>query len=196
VEAGANDGVAESNTLLFELDHGWTGLLVEPIPHLAERCRRNRPNALVEEAALVAFDYHRPTIRMHYSDLMSVVEGARGSAREDREWADMGFQAPGNRPDRDIPRTIEVPARPLSTVLDRRKVSHIDLLSLDVDGYEASVLRGLDLNRHRPTYIVVETWNSSEVEPLLLGRYEKIGSLCGHEFMGHVWQDVLYRRRL
>lgn len=193
VEAGANDGVTESNTLLLELDHGWTGLLVEPVPQLAELCSRNRPKALVEQVALVAFDYRRPTIRMHYSDLMSVVDGARGSAREDAKWAELGFHADGNRPDRSTPRTIDVPARPLSAVLDEHGITDIDLLSLDVEGYEPSVLRGLDLDRHRPTYIVVEAWSPSEVDALLLGHYEKVGALCAHEFMGYVWHDVLYR---
>ena len=34
VEAGAFDGENFSNTLLFELKHNWTGLLVEPNPDL------------------------------------------------------------------------------------------------------------------------------------------------------------------
>ena len=32
IEAGAYDGEIGSNTLLFELEHNWTGLLVEPNP--------------------------------------------------------------------------------------------------------------------------------------------------------------------
>ena len=32
IEAGAYDGEIASNTLLFELEHNWTGLLVEPNP--------------------------------------------------------------------------------------------------------------------------------------------------------------------
>jgi len=42
VEAGANDGVTQSNTYYFEKFRGWTGLLVEPEPALAAACRRNR----------------------------------------------------------------------------------------------------------------------------------------------------------
>jgi FkbM family methyltransferase len=193
VEAGANDGVTESNTLLLERQFGWTGLLVEPVPALAAQCRRNRPNALVEEVALVASDYPRSTIRLHYSDLMSVVEGARGSARQDMDWVELGFRTPGNRPDRGLPRTIEVPARPLSAVLCDHGISHVDLLSLDVEGYEPEVIRGLDLTRHRPTYIVVEAWDIRKIDAALLGPYEKVGELCRHELGGRAWQDVLYR---
>ena len=32
IEAGAHDFELDSNTLHFELDRGWTGLLVEPSP--------------------------------------------------------------------------------------------------------------------------------------------------------------------
>ena len=32
IEAGANDGLNQSNTVFFERHRGWTGLLVEPLP--------------------------------------------------------------------------------------------------------------------------------------------------------------------
>ena len=32
IEAGADDFETDSNTLLFEIEHQWTGLLVEPNP--------------------------------------------------------------------------------------------------------------------------------------------------------------------
>ena len=32
IEAGADDFETDSNTLLFELKHNWTGILVEPNP--------------------------------------------------------------------------------------------------------------------------------------------------------------------
>jgi FkbM family methyltransferase len=194
VEAGANDGIAESNTLLFERHRNWTGLLIEPVPQLAQRCRVNRPNTLVEQVALVSFDHPDPTIRVRYSDLMSVVDGARGSETEDIEWAELGFSTDGNSPSATVPRTIEVRAQPLSGVLDQHGITHVDLLSLDVEGYEPSVLRGLDFRRHGPSFIVVEVWSDAEVDELLLGNYARVDVLCSHEFHGHSWNDVLYRR--
>lgn len=35
----------------------------------------------------------------------------------------------------------------------------IDLLSLDVEGYEPEVLEGLDLHRHAPRYMLIEMLN-------------------------------------
>src|SRR6516225_8771930 len=43
VEAGANDGLAQSNTYWFEQFRGWRGLLIEAVPEKAAACRRNRP---------------------------------------------------------------------------------------------------------------------------------------------------------
>src|SRR5262245_59004648 len=82
VEAGANDGLRQSNTLYFEKYRGWTGLLVEPVPELAERCRRNRPGCVVENCALVAEDYAAATVPMTYCNLMSVVRGGMKSSAE------------------------------------------------------------------------------------------------------------------
>ena len=36
-------------------------------------------------------------------------------------------------------------------------ITKINFLSLDVEGYEISVLNGLDLNVYRPTYCLLET---------------------------------------
>ena len=43
VEAGANDGINQSNTLYLESRRGWRGVLVEALPVLYEQCRRHRP---------------------------------------------------------------------------------------------------------------------------------------------------------
>ena len=69
---------------------------------------------------------------------------------------------------------FEVPARTLSSLLDEVGAPEVDLLSLDVEGYEAEVLAGLDLGRHAPRFIVVEVDLRAErdrVEALLRGHY-------------------------
>ena len=81
VEAGGNDGISQSNTAYFERYLGWKGLLIEPIPDLAARCKANRPQAIVECCALVAKDFPNSVVEMHYCNLMSLVRGARGSLK-------------------------------------------------------------------------------------------------------------------
>lgn len=91
----------------------------------------------------------------------------------------------------DVDYDISVPARTLSSVLEEaRAPSEIDLLSLDVEGFEASVLRGLDLDRFAPRFILMEmeaSERSSPVEAVIGDRYELVERLSP--------MDVLYRRR-
>jgi len=42
VEIGANDGVSQSNTKYLELYESWRGLLIEPIPELFVKLKKNR----------------------------------------------------------------------------------------------------------------------------------------------------------
>ena len=42
VELGANNGVNQSNTLHFELEKNWSGVLIEPTPHNYLECCKNR----------------------------------------------------------------------------------------------------------------------------------------------------------
>jgi FkbM family methyltransferase len=181
IEAGANDGIAQSNTAFFERFREWSGLLVEPVPELADRCRANRPGSIVEQAALVASDYPQPTIEMRFANLMSVVEGARGSADADREHVELGVELQALADTY----TVDVPAQTLSSLLDRHGLDDVDLLVLDLEGYEAQALRGLDLERHQPRHILVEVWDTEAIEAALGDQYEQVARLSHH--------DVLYR---
>lgn len=172
VEAGANDGIWQSNTYILER-RGWAGLLVEPIPELHRRCRRNRRRSRVVNCALVAEGHEAHTVPMVYAGLMSIVAGAQGSAEEDDRHV-----ASGERTQALSRYSVEVPARTLSAVLDEAGAPPVDLLSLDVEGFELEALRGLDLGRHRPALILVEAHDAERaaaIEEHLAPAYEPIG---------------------
>jgi FkbM family methyltransferase len=194
VEAGAHDGLTQSNTAMLEFSFGWTGLLIEPIPELAARCRVNRPGAMVEQAALVASDYGHSSIRMTYCNRSSIVEGGRGSPARDAAWLETCLRIPDQR---DVETyEVTVPARTLSSILDRRGISEIDFMSLDLEGYEAAALGGLELERHRPTILLVEISNEREdVERALRPWYQAVAELSDHRSSQPPWYDVLYRAR-
>jgi FkbM family methyltransferase len=180
IEAGAHDGVTQSNTLYFERYLGWRGLLIEPIPELWEKCRRNRPNAIVEQCALVSCDYPDREINMQYCNLMSLVRGARGSDEADAAHIDWGLTFLEGCA---VPYRISVRACNLSNLLDRHNIKNIDLLSLDVEGYEVQALLGLDMKRHRPTYILVEANQPNEVNGVLRPYYHRVACLSDHDFL-------------
>lgn len=185
VEAGAYDGYWQSNTYWLERFRGWTGVLVEPVPELAESARRNRPRSQVFQCALVAADSGIDALPMVYAGTMSMVRGVWDSSSE-RERATHGASLA-----QATPREIVVPARTLSSVLDEAGVTAIDFMSLDVEGYETAVLQGLDLQRHAPDVLLIEMLdeerNRPAIEQVLGSRYTldaKISDL-----------DYVYRRR-
>lgn len=184
IEAGANDGFAQSNTYYLQKILGWNGVLVEAVPELYERCCQQRAPAQVVHAALVAPDHGHSTVEIHYANLMSLVKGSRGStAAENLHVADgLRVQKLAST------YTAEVPARTLESILDSLSVpAVIDFLSLDVEGYEAQVLRGLNLERYRPHWILVEANFFDEVNAVLADRYDLVERLTHH--------DCLYRLR-
>lgn len=63
IEAGANDGIKQSNTYFYEIEKGWKGLLVEPNYRQYVECKKNRPNSIVENYALVGDQYNKDFIR-------------------------------------------------------------------------------------------------------------------------------------
>jgi FkbM family methyltransferase len=51
---------------------------------------------------------------------------------------------------------IKIKVRKLDTILKELNITHIDILTIDVEGNEMKVLNGIDFNTHRPTVIVLE----------------------------------------
>jgi FkbM family methyltransferase len=182
VEAGGADGYTQSNTYYLERFRDWRGVLVEPMPELAAAAHRNRPQATVVRCALVAPGHPSGCVEMEFGDLFTTVRGVHAS---DGNWTRGGLILGW----RDY-RVEQVPAKTLSTVLDEASATRIDLLSLDVEGYEAEVLSGLDLERHAPHWVLVE------MHDLERGR-AKIGAVLGERYVEHEQlspMDVLYKR--
>jgi hypothetical protein len=89
-------------------------------------------------AGCVADDYPHDYIEGDFNgNLMSSVGGKRLSSTE----------------------SVRISARTLSSIIDEHEIKGIDFLSLDTEGYELHILRGLNLNKHRPTYMLIEIYN-------------------------------------
>lgn len=146
IELGANDGLDQSNTAFFEFYRDWTGILIEPSIKTAEKCKVNRPNSICLNYACVSNDHNYPFVLGDFQgDLMSSVNGYRLNPDLSSE-------------------LVLVPAAPLEKLLDEniQKYQNIDLLSLDVEGYEYDVLQGMNLNKYRPNYILIEIYEQQK----------------------------------
>lgn len=146
MELGANNGILQSNTLYLELFEGWRGLLIEPIQRPFEELRNNRNlrQNVVMRFARVGFEYRRTTVEMVYSNLMSTAIGVDTDTLNPTAHAKAGlpFLAPGVQI-----WIVNVPAISLTEAMVlAQSPRKIGLLSLDVEGSELEVLKGLDFH--------------------------------------------------
>jgi FkbM family methyltransferase len=170
LEIGANDGFSQSNTYYLERVLGWHGVLIEPVPSLFRSCRRLRKHSVTFNRACVG--PNGPTqIDVAMLGLMSVA---------------LGLQEPGEetgRLGRRSPKTVTVPTATLSDLIDQAHEKSVDFMSVDVEGAELAVLSGLDLNRHTPGYLLVETKHPESVTELLGRKMEFVEVLSEHDFL-------------
>lgn len=184
VEAGANDGINQSNTYFLEKRRKWKGVLVEPIPELARICQKRRKHSTVFSCALGPPQLNGLSISMTYCGLMSIVDGGMKSITEQRQHIRLGMEMQEGLK----PYELNVPCRTLESVLTEAGVKSIDFMSLDVEGYELSALQGLNLNKYKPRYLLVECRYEKEIREYLAPHYDEIAKLS--------YYDILFRARL
>jgi FkbM family methyltransferase len=137
VEVGANRPRQASQTWHLER-LGWTGVLIEPQPDLADELRRARSARVFAVACSSPANAGR-RMRLHVAGALSALDRER--------------MAPGAQAER----VIEVPVRTLDDILlEARAPVGFDFLSVDVEGHELEVLSGFDFARWRPRLVLLE----------------------------------------
>lgn len=180
-EAGANDGVNQSNSLYFERSRGWRSLLVEPIPKKFFACVVNRPEAVVEWGALVPPHRNGDLVALTYCNLMTVTR----NSDETRQWENEHISRGVQHLDGEKVENFQARGTTISAVLDKHRISHIDVMSLDLEGYELPALQGVDWTRHRPSWLLIEVRDEVAMDDYLSPHYVRVANLSSH--------DILYR---
>lgn len=138
VEVGAFHPYWGSQTWYLE-QQGWRGILIEPIPRFCQPLRETRAGARVFQVACGAPN-HPPTMAFH-----------------EAEYAPHSSLKPG-QVDAETRYVAEhvVTVMTLDEVLREAGEPKVDFVSIDVEGAQLEVLRGLDFARHHPELVLVE----------------------------------------
>lgn len=158
VDVGCNEPVRFSNTFSFYLQ-GWRGVNIDANEELIDLCRKIRKKDI---SICAAVSDSEKEVVFHKSK-----ESAVSTIDENRlkEWAKLWEF-------KDEDKKV-VTTQTLTKILkehlgDSRTV---DLLSIDVEGHDFNVLKGLNLNIYRPKVIIIECHSIAGIENTEIYRY-------------------------
>ena len=147
IDVGANDPSVDSVTRLF-YEQGWHGINIEPLNSHVAALQRDRPRDINLCTAVGA--------SVGEVDIWEC--DVRGWATADREVVDQHIRQ-GHQG-----RYVRTPMTTLSAVCLEHAADEIHFLKVDVEGFEAAVLQGMDFRRFRPWIVVVEATRPHSTE--------------------------------
>lgn len=150
VEFGACDGIEASNTYLLERDFGWTGILAEPGRVWQKKLLENR-TAMIDMRCVTAST----------GDLIDFNEGADPRVSSTDSSHKFLHQ---------IKSSYTVQTVSLMDLLEKHGApSHIDFLSIDIEGGELAALKGFDFEKYSFGFICIEQHDHLSGEEDILG---------------------------
>jgi FkbM family methyltransferase len=164
LQIGACDGVTYDPIHKWIKKYGWRGILVEPQKEMFEKLKRNydHNHKLIFENVAVAEDNRDRTLYTikdenmnadwHYAigSLLTNFYGGEG---------------------KDMMKAETVHCITFDGLLDRHQVSHIDLLQMDVDGYDYELIKLFDFERIKPQLFRYEHMHLRPSERLACKKY-------------------------
>ena len=162
IECGANDGVDQSNTWYFEKYLNWNGILIEPLKKQFIELKKNRSQKNHFYNVALCAENNINSIEIIENDLVS-----RGPDKFDKGKKISNFDA-----------------MTLTKILDEISAPNlIDFFSLDVEGFEEQVIKGINFNKYNFKFLLIETTNDLVVKFLNNNNYNLIKKLSHHDLL-------------
>jgi len=163
IEIGGNDGVTQSNTYLMGTSKSWSGILIEPNYSKYLLCKKFRPRDVVVNAACVSFHFKKEFIYLSNANLeSSIIQNDLSNEK------------------------FIAPATTLTQILDSCGApQNIDFLSLDVEGAELEVIKGLDFAKYKIKTILFEERGDTKNMQVFLENchYKLVKQLTHHDYV-------------
>jgi FkbM family methyltransferase len=147
IEIGANDGKTGSFTYnLASL--GWSGINFEPVPHLYELCNNNHKNHKNVINMQIAIGAENGEAEIIDANTLSSMDTDTISLYKNIDQFKSSYINNNN--------IYKVQVRTLDSILEEYKINSIDLIVLDVEGFEENVLKGYSIENNNASIIIIE----------------------------------------
>ena len=182
VDVGAHNGILYNNSYFFEKELGWSGICIEPMREEFEKLQKVRSSININACAfsrdgVVQFRKVEDK-QSQYAHSYNMLSGVVGQHSTNVRVEKFGLHS-------DL---IDVPCVQLKTVFKQNKISVVDYLSIDTEGSELEVLKGIDFESVRINIIDFE---HNGVREILSGAEEILGRK-GFEVAENIQCDILY----
>jgi len=164
IECGANNGIDQSNTWYFEKNLNWSGILIEPLNKQFWELKKNRSKKNKFFNLALCSSEIENILLMENNDLVSK------SVIDSGKTANSNFES--------------VNSQTLTKILDEVSApSLIDFFSLDVEGFEDQVIKGINFDKYNFKYFLIETQNDEVINFLINKNYIFIKKLSHHDLL-------------
>lgn len=181
IDIGANHPVKFNNTYFF-YTMGWRGVCIDPSPihKFLHKTKRPKDKFLQigvgkQNSVLDFYVFEDPTLSTF-------------DVKQADQLREMGHK---------LIQVDKVEVKRLDTILSELDLNHIDILSVDTEGYDLDVLESNDWEKFRPSYIIVETLEyrkdgegqklNNTIDPILLRNEYKI---VGETYINTIYADA------
>jgi FkbM family methyltransferase len=147
IECGANDGIQRSNGISLEKKLKWRGYNLEPNPHCFKQLIRNRPKCtnlnigLSDKIETLEFVVHYDQVRGNLSGRSFVKDDRKIGAKDE---------------------VIKINCITYRDLIEQQNIAKVDFFSLDVEGHECIVLKGMEGCPILPKWLCVEHKHSDK----------------------------------
>lgn len=163
MDIGAHDGITINNTLYFEKENNWSGINVEPIKEVYDKLVVNRPSCININCAVCNYEGMTDfVLNKGYPEMISGIKDFYNIKHFDR--LKRHIKESGGTSE-----IVKVCTRKIENICKENKITHINYLSIDVEGAEFEVIKSINFDE---TFIdVIDFENNYEEDSIHIIKY-------------------------